>query len=688
VHLIKTDTTGNMHWIRTIGGKKYEYSYSLSLDDQENIYLSGYYESDTLIIESSGTESIEYTNNNGSYDIMIAKYTSSGDLEWFRATGGKGSDKLFDSKFFKNELRVSGHFTDTLRWGGIQLTTKATNDVDMFFGSLDPEGNYRSANRYGGRNNSWEEARDLFYDSDNLYTVMRSNSDLLVLGDSIYTSTTGKFYAVMGVIGCLPIFIDTVYVTDVTGCYGDQTGTISIFASGGFGSPFRYSIDNGLTYQDNNPNFLNLPAGTYPIVVTDKQNCTQAGKVVTIKQPDLLTITEVEKSDPLCFGEYGTVEFEAEGGTPGYEYSINEVDYFSSNIFTDLPAGDYNLTAKDKNGCMSGPVLITVAEAPAELLFEFTVEHPLCSGDPGSIEFTSASGGVPDYLYSINGVDFVSATGFTDLPTGDYTLTILDANGCTATAVDTSVSFTLDELTFEFTIEQTLCYGETGTIEFTSASGGTPGYEYSVNADDYVSSNIFSGLPAGEDFTLSIRDANGCVSESVVATIDGHEELIITVENQQDITNESYGQIEVSGSGGVEPYSYVLQPTGTSQNNGTFIITAGGDYTVELTDGNGCGPVSTPVITIADFTGFHARDMFVVAIYPNPSTGQVTISIQYGEPELNLEILSITGQVVLQKKGFTISGVYSETFDLGHFADGMYLLRVDGQVLNSKLLIE
>ena len=78
----------------------------------------------------------------------------------------------------------------------------------MFNGTLDVDGNYRSANRFGGRTKSSEEAYSISVTADKQINVLRSNSDLLHLGDETYFSVTGKYYLVIGVVGCLPISID------------------------------------------------------------------------------------------------------------------------------------------------------------------------------------------------------------------------------------------------------------------------------------------------------------------------------------------------------------------------------------------------------------------------------------------------------------------------------------------------
>ena len=186
------------------------------------IYCAGYYDSDTIHIQSNNSESVEYVGNNGLYDLVIAKYSPAGDLQWFNNTGGAKEDKIFDAIIHNDELVVAGHFTDAMFWGGIELTTTGDTDTDMFVGQLDSDGNYRSANSYAGRNNSWEEARATFIDEENTYVVIRTDSDLIILGDSIYTTSGDYFYVAFGVIGCLPITIGDPTTTDVITCAGER----------------------------------------------------------------------------------------------------------------------------------------------------------------------------------------------------------------------------------------------------------------------------------------------------------------------------------------------------------------------------------------------------------------------------------------------------------------------------------
>ncbi len=231
VHLIASNITGTISWIRKIRGSDDEFSYSVLKDDEDNVYVSGYYSSDTLFVDSTDSESIIHIGNNGGFDLFVAKFTSTGDLSWFRTAGGKYEEKTFDMEYIDDKIFISGYFSDTLYWGGIILSSEGPGDVDMFTGALDKDGNFREANQYSGRNNSNDQGRGLFKSGDQLYTLMRTNSDLIVIGDSIYTSDGISFYMVLGVIGCLPISVDNVIVSDVATCYGDSTGALQILAT-------------------------------------------------------------------------------------------------------------------------------------------------------------------------------------------------------------------------------------------------------------------------------------------------------------------------------------------------------------------------------------------------------------------------------------------------------------------------
>ncbi|MEQ9101822.1 MAG: hypothetical protein RIF36_15075 [Imperialibacter sp.] len=141
------------------------------------------------------------------------------------------------------------------------------------------------------------------------------------------------------------------------------------------------------------------------------------------------------------------------------------------------------------NCSVSGPA-ISVASTTA----------PTCS-TTGTIT-VAASGGTEPLTFSINGLDFQSSSEFAGLAPGTYTLTVMDANECTAT---TSVGLTVkNDLTLSFTANVAGCEGSEGSIEF-SATGGSGTYLYSIDGENFVESSVFSGLASGE-YSVAVKD--------------------------------------------------------------------------------------------------------------------------------------------------------------------------------------
>ena len=79
--------------------------------------------------------------------------------------------------------------------------------------------------------------------------------------------------------------------------------------------------------------------------------------------------------------------------------------------------------------------------------------------------------------------------------------------------------------------------------------------------------------------------------------------------------------------------------------------------------------------------------MIDALVYPNPTSGQITVKMQYNKPSCLIEVLSLTGQVVSSRKAYTNGNELYEVIDLGHLANGMYMLKIDGMALKSGIVV-
>ncbi|VXD12588.1 hypothetical protein [Marinoscillum sp. 108] len=144
-----------------------------------------------------------------------------------------------------------------------------------------------------------------------------------------------------------------------------------------------------------------------------------------------------------------------------------------------------------------------------------SVEPTTCSDKGGLV--ASSTGGEGAVTFSINGTDFQQEGTFDALSAGNYTVTAMDQNGCTAT-VSTNIASESGGVTLAVASQSSAgCGSANGSVSL-GASSGNGDYTYSKDGSTFQSSSEFDGLAAG-DYTFSVKDESGCVA-SVSATID------------------------------------------------------------------------------------------------------------------------------------------------------------------------
>lgn len=456
VHLIKTDLEGNVGWTRSIIGTIDEYASAVALDEYGDVYIAGWYDSPfSITVETNETETTTADGSNGSDDLFIAKYSTSGELQWIKTTGGPETDKIFDVTYYNEEVYVSGSFSGSLNWGR-ELVAEGVEDQDMFTGSLDLEGNYNNSNSTGGKTGelSIEEGKAIFVKGDTLSTVIASNTTQLRLGDDIYFNPDGSYIVAVGAVGCRDISIDNVIINDISGCYGDSTGSIQVLAGvaeAGFGAPYQYSIDDGENFQTS-PLFDNLPASDdYRIKVIDSEGCVvRKSTTDEIIEPPELVVSDYTISDTIvCFGEADVaISVNASGGTGLYSFSTDSALTFPYSSLEDIGPGMYHIFIEDANGCKEYVGSDSIYENPEIIISDISYNNMEFNtwGDlknQGEITI-SATGGTEPYTYTLQPgniePDDEGTFVFTSADdAGNYTVEVTDALQCGPTVSESIV---------------------------------------------------------------------------------------------------------------------------------------------------------------------------------------------------------------------------------------------------------
>jgi hypothetical protein len=202
-------------------------------------------------------------------------------------------------------------------------------------------------------------------------------------------------------------------------CFGAADGSIDVTVSGGT-PPYAYLWSDGPTTQDRS----GLAAGSYSLTVTDANGCL-ANVNATITEPPLLVAGETHIDVPCFGGATGSIDVSVSGGTPPYAYLWS--DGPTTQDRSGLTAGSYSLTVTDANGCLAN-VNATITEPPLLVAGETHTDACLTAAD-GTID-VSVSGGTPPYGYLWS--DGPTSEDRGGLAAGSYSLTVTDANGCTA----------------------------------------------------------------------------------------------------------------------------------------------------------------------------------------------------------------------------------------------------------------
>ena len=372
-------------------------------------------------------------------------------------------------------------------------------------------------------------------------------------------------------------------------CNGGNDGSATVSVAGG-AAPITYAWSPS---GGNGTSASGLSAGNYTVIVTDGSGCTSAASVV-IAEPAVLTVAISSSADASCNGgSNGSLTALAADGTPGYSYAWSS----GANTATanGLAAGTYTVTATDAHGC-TAVTTGTINEPPPVTASISSSADALCNGSSDGSATAAGGGGTPGYTYLWNNGTLTDVTS--GLSAGTYTVTVTDANGCTALTIVSIAEPT--PLQLNLTPVDATCGNPDGSASVV-VNGGTPGYTYTWNPTGGNAATT-TGISAGL-YTVVVNDANGCTAtgNTTVGDTPGPTLTLVTAVDAS-CPGGSDGSIEVNASAGTAPYTYSWSGGGAS-NPATGL--SAGTYTVTVTDDNGCTSTLSatvnepPVITLS-----------------------------------------------------------------------------------------
>lgn len=394
----------------------------------------------------------------------------------------------------------------------------------------------------------------------------------------------------------LPLDV-SVTVVDIS-CSGQCDGSITLVPSGGtaaytyFWSPVP-SNGQGVDAASG------LCAGDWTVTISDANGCSITD-TYTITEPALLQVnaTTTASTCPNCDGTASAI---VTGGTGPFDFSwvVGGIEVSTAQDPTGLCGGLYTLTVSDANGC-SVSIIVPITDSNAEVL-TITDGQTSCANDCDgtvSVSFVCSSPACSTvWTDALGNVIASNVLTVADLCTGTYTVQVTNGNGCVSIA--NAVVSPSQIITPNLSTTPVTCSGACDGTATVGPTGGVEPYTYLWDPPPPVGQNTpqAQGLCAGV-YTVTIGDFLGC--DTIISVLIVEPTLLVqngVVENAS-CAGTCDGSITATPTGGTGPYLYFWTPVPPNgQGNSSATDLCAGDYTLLLTDANGCDTTVTYTIT-------------------------------------------------------------------------------------------
>lgn len=372
-------------------------------------------------------------------------------------------------------------------------------------------------------------------------------------------------------------------------CFGDNTVDVTTITQYGI-PPYSYSWSNGETTAT-----ATLSPGQHYVDVMDSSQCIVVSDTIVITQ-DLVPITADAGTDILVCASgnldtslNGNIQTATgglwSGGLGTFSPSSTDLNAVYTPSPTEVADGLVNLvlTSTGNNGCPSSSDTVQLSYHNFTTTIDLTVSPVSCFGLSDGSANLSVNGIFDPYLISWNGQPADTATTFSQLSAGNYTVQLFNSLGC-----DTTLFFEIiqpDVVDISLNMMQHIqCFGDsTGTIDL-STTGGTLPYNYTWIGEPTLSSSSASNLPAG-NYSVIVQDLNGCSDSIFMNLVEPTALSVILTDTLPACFGNANGSITAAVNGGVAPYSY-LWSNGNTTAQIQDLVSA--NYSVTVTDDNGC----------------------------------------------------------------------------------------------------
>lgn len=442
-------------------------------------------------------------------------------------------------------------------------------------------------------------------------------------------------------------------------CHGADDGSASVNVTGA-AQPVSYLWSNG----ENTASVDSLSPGSYSVSILDANGCP-ATLSTSITEPAILSANATATAETGANFDDGTASAQPAGGTAPYTYLWSN-DSTTATI-TGLTPGNYTVTVGDANACNVIQTVVVNSFNCTAVASISSVDVSCPESSDGQATVTLQGGTLP-YQYTWSNGDTTATS--TNLTTGVYTVSVVDADGCFVSASDTIVSNDTQAPMIACPGDINLCGADLVAYPAPIVSDNC-----NLNGAQPV---LISGLPSGSPFNdgvttqvFRVTDASGNSSTcSFNVTVNPLPDILVDG-SVNDSAGLGLGAIMITPVGGTAPYSFIWRKDGVFFSNDEDLNSLNaGVYTLLIIDAKGCQTQLAPIGINNTVSAGEPENTVFLRLWPNP----VKESFR-----LRLDNLQLSSAVILNAQGRLVqileAADWTGEVEVGMLPAGLYYLK-------------
>ena len=619
------------------------------------------------------------------YDDSIAGQALFGQLEVYtRINCGGGGDSL--------QLYVNGTFVESQVFSYLDCSCSEQGGNQLFTYTFDPTllnpsgpdtlnlmhsaNNCVSVDNSSVLDNAIARVTQIFGPVQTTqYSLASSFSSIISEEDTFTTyvsSNTDYYYrSLNNLTGCYSdtFEVQTIQIADLAvsaslandvSCFGDDDGAITASSTGGIGTVL-YSVD-GTNWQAS-VSLTGLEAGSYVVYARDDESCMDSTTAVVVDEPaELVAVIDSSQSASCADNEDGYAYINVTGGTAGYSYLWS--DSVTTALNENLGVGEYIVVVTDGNGCATNDTIgIIFEDSIAPMVMVQNIIAYLDSTGSATITASQIDNGSSDSC-GIAQMIISDSVFACDDTLNEVIFTVFDVNGNFAS--DTAIVTITDTIAPSIMCADSMeiCEGELildSAITTDNCASSVSQIIGPMNGDSLMTGSYTSEFLAVDIF----GNESSCSVDIMVNPLP-----VIELGNDSLFCDSIEFTVDAGNDGSSFDWS-------TGESSQTILVTDSGNYTVTVTDANGCESSSSIHVGLKVCVGIdEVGNPIYMTVYPNPTTNMVNVQIDGFADDVRYDILDIDGKLVQSSNRNGVSASSIEVIDISSFSSGIYILSV------------